>query len=308
MKSIEAKVGAFVVISAVTLGVSVYFVSKAAFGGNQVPYKVYLQYAGGLESGTSVLFGGITVGKVTALRPDPADPTRIEVDLDVKEGIPVNAQSVAKLGSITLMSGPVLEISTGSQDAPRLRADSVIPSQETISMDDMERKIAALADSAQNTLTSVQGDVNSVTSDARQLLANLNHVTGKANQKHVSGILRNADNMVGNADNMVAQLKPKVGATVDNINHTVSNMDGTIVAMRQPVQVDLEELRGTLEGTHDFVDDLQSLLQRNNLNITYTLENIRMATDNLNDLTESVKEQPWSLIRIRQPKDRRVPK
>jgi hypothetical protein len=33
-----------------------------------------------------------------------------------------------------------------------------------------------------------------------------------------------------------------------------------------------------------------------------------MATDNLNQLTESVKERPWSLVRIRQPKERNVPK
>ena len=38
------------------------------------------------------------------------------------------------------------------------------------------------------------------------------------------------------------------------------------------------------------------------------IENLRMATDNLNDLTEEVKERPWSLVRIKQPKDRQVPK
>ena len=30
--------------------------------------------------------------------------------------------------------------------------------------------------------------------------------------------------------------------------------------------------------------------------------------DNLNDAIGSVKERPWSLIRIKQPKDRKVPK
>jgi hypothetical protein len=32
-----------------------------------------------------------------------------------------------------------------------------------------------------------------------------------------------------------------------------------------------------------------------------------MATENLSDLTQSVKERPWSLIRIKQPQDRKVP-
>ena len=39
MKNIEAKVGAFVVISVIVLGVSIYYVSKSAFRGKQVPYR-----------------------------------------------------------------------------------------------------------------------------------------------------------------------------------------------------------------------------------------------------------------------------
>jgi hypothetical protein len=32
-----------------------------------------------------------------------------------------------------------------------------------------------------------------------------------------------------------------------------------------------------------------------------------VATDNLDQLTEQVKQRPWSLLRIRQPEDRKVP-
>ena len=50
------------------------------------------------------------------------------------------------------------------------------------------------------------------------------------------------------------------------------------------------------------------MVRTNSDNINYVLENIRKATDNLNDVTGSVKERPWSLIRITQPKDRKVPR
>ncbi|MGA9625309.1 MAG: hypothetical protein WBQ65_12625, partial [Bryobacteraceae bacterium] len=55
------------------------------------------------------------------------------------------------------------------------------------------------------------------------------------------------------------------------------------------------------------IADLQAAMRAKDMDINSTLENVRMATDNLNDLTESVKERPWSLIRIKQPKDRKVP-
>jgi ABC-type transporter Mla subunit MlaD len=300
MKSIEIKVGAFVVACAFLLAATIYYVSGSQLRGKEVPYRTYLRYAGGLEPGTGVLFGGISVGKVTAVHPDATDPTRIEISLSVKQGTPLNAKSVAKLGSVSLMSSPVVSITTGSNDAARLPPGAVIPSLETVSVDELQRKIVALADSAQSTLAEVKIDINNVAGDARHVLANLNHATGKANQEHVAAILKNADSMT-------AQLSSKIGPTIDNVNTTVSNADGTITAIRDPLQSDLAELRRTLDTTHDFVGNLQSLLSANSENISYSLENVRMTTDNLNDLTQSVKERPWSLIRIKQPEDRKVP-
>jgi lipase chaperone LimK len=92
------------------------------------------------------------------------------------------------------------------------------------------------------------------------------------------------------------------------VNATVVNANGTITALRGPSQADLAELQKTLEQTRGLINNLQVLVRANTQNTTYTIENLRMATDNLNELTESVKERPWSLVRIKQPKDRNVPK
>ena len=75
----EAKVGAFVLICAAILLITVYRVTSAQIRGARVSYKTYLRNAGGLEPGADVLFGGITVGDVTAVRPDAQDPTRIKI-------------------------------------------------------------------------------------------------------------------------------------------------------------------------------------------------------------------------------------
>lgn len=307
MKNVEAKVGLLVLVCAFVLGVTVYYVTHAEFGQEQVPYKVYLRNAGGLEAGTQVLFGGMAVGKVTRLQPDSADPTRIEISLTVRQGTPINTRSVAKVGTTSLMGGPVVSITTGSNEAPRLPSGAVIPSQEPISMDEMMRKVAALTDSAQVTLASVRTDLDRVSGDAQHLLANLNSLTDKTNQNRVAAIL-------SNVDSMTAQLSSKIGPTVDNVNATVANVDatvtnanGTITALREPMQADLNQLHRTLEETHNFIGNLQALLYANDQNVSESLENIRMATDNLNDLLESVKERPWSLVRIRQPRDRKVP-
>ena len=79
-------------------------------------------------------------------------------------------------------------------------------------------------------------------------------------------------------------------------------------SLRGPSEADLAELQRTLVQTRELVNSLQVLVRANTQNTTYTLENLRMATDNLNQLSESIKERPWSLVRIRQPKERNVPK
>jgi hypothetical protein len=49
-------------------------------------------------------------------------------------------------------------------------------------------------------------------------------------------------------------------------------------------------------------------VKANDYKIDDTIENLRTATENLDQLTDSVKQRPWSLIRIKQPADRKVPK
>jgi phospholipid/cholesterol/gamma-HCH transport system substrate-binding protein len=317
----ETKVGAFVLVAAAILLITIYKVSTATISGARVSYKTYFRYAGGLEPGADVLFGGIKVGSVTAVRPYAEDPTRIEILVDIKVGTPLNANSVAKLGSVTVVTSPVISISTGSNDAPRLPPGSVIPSQETVSVDDMERKFATLADSAHSLLSSVQKDVDDTTGDARKLIANLNDMTGKPNQQHVQEILANADALVARMspklDQMSDQISKltqnandvmaKVGPAVDNANATVSNANETITKLREPLQADLAELNKTLEEARGMLVDLRMATRAKDQDFTYTLENVRTITDNLNDLTESLKQRPWSMIRIRQPKDRQVP-
>lgn len=195
-------------------------------------------------------------------------------------------------------------------ESPRLPPGSVIPSEETLSVDDAERKVVALADSAHTLMDALQTDVK----DAQRLIANLNDITGKPNQQRVANILANADTIVARTSPKIDQISDqlvklandangvvsKMGPAVDNVNATVSNANETITSLRQPTQADLAEVKKTLT-------ELQVQLRAKDQDLTYTIENVRMITDNLNELTESVKERPWSLVRIREPKDRKVP-
>src|SRR5579862_7940076 len=306
--STEAKVGAFVLGSVAVLAFAIIRLLDAQLSGHVVPYHTYLQYAGGLESGAAVLFGGINVGRVTAVRPAASDPTKIEILLDVKEGTPVNEKSVAKLGLVSVMSGAALSITTGSNDAKRLGPGATIPSQEAASLDEITNKMAVVADNANGLITEVRGELQGISGDAHTLLANLNSVTGQPNQQKIRAALDNVNAMLATERPKIDRLTDQLNALSQHADETIQNVNGTVSDVREPVRKDLAELQSTLLQTKQLLAEMQVLVRANDYKIDDTIENLRMATENLGQLTESVKQQPWSLIRIKQPQDRKLPK
>jgi phospholipid/cholesterol/gamma-HCH transport system substrate-binding protein len=318
----DTRVGAFVIGSFVLLGLAVYWVGNEQWGHHTATYKTYLRYAGGIGAGAEVLFGGIDAGRVSAVQAWEQDPTYIEILLDVKEGTPVNQKSVAKLGSVSLMSNPAVSITTGSHDAPLLKAGQTISSEETVSLDDMTRKLSGIADNADELIVQVQKDLKQISGRADVLLSNLNDLTGPANRYQVAGILSQANALLAaqspRIDRITAQIESlshdadevvkKTGPLLDHADGAVVNLNATVDQVRDPAKEDLVALKSTMDQAKSLMTGLQMLVRTNGDNIRDALENIRIATENLDQLTDETKQRPWSLIRIRQPPDRRVPK
>ena len=317
----EMKVGVFVIVCLLLLGITVYYVGDQQWGRHVTRYKTYLRYAGGIGSGSEVLFGGVAVGRVKAVQAWDKDPTRIEILLDVNEGTPVNRKSVASLGQVTLMASPAVSITTGAQDAERLRAGETVASQETVSFDDMTRKLAGLADSSESLIVEVQSELKDIGGQAKVLLANLNGMTGAANRAKIAAILTQVNTLIASeapkleriTDQMLQVTKnadaatAKAGPLLEHADAAVANVNQTIDQLRDPIRQDLAQLNSTLEQAKSLIASLQSGVRAKDDDIRETLENLRVASENLDQFTDQVKQRPWSLIRIRQAKDRKVP-
>jgi len=298
----EAKVGAFVLASLAILTATTLYLANALFSGSNVSYRTYLKYAGGLEAGAPVLFGGIKAGTVTSVRPWQSDPTRIEILVALKQGTPVNEKSIAKLGSVSVVSEPALLVSTGANDAPRVAPDQIIASQETVSLDEIAGKLAVVTDNANGLITQVKGELGNISGDAQRLLLTLNSVTSDERPK----IDRIADQLLSltqHADTLMAKIGPVIGHADD----TIQNVNGTVSGLREPIRTDLAELQTTLQQAKNLLADIQGVVRTNDFKIDDTVENLRVATDNLGQLTDQLKQRPWSLIRTKQPRDRKLP-
>ena len=157
-------------------------------------------------------------------------------------------------------------------------------------------------------ITEVQGELQGISGDARTLLANLNSVTGQTNQQKIRVLLDNVNAMLATERPKIDRLTDQLNALSQHADETIQNVNGTVSDVREPVRKDLTELQNTLLEAKQLLSGMQVLVRANDYKIDDTIENLRTATENLDQLTESVKQRPWSLIRVKQPEDRKVPK
>jgi ABC-type transporter Mla subunit MlaD len=236
------------------------------------------------------------------------DPTRIEILLEVRKDTPLNEKSVAKLGFVSIMNSAALSITTGSNDAQRLSPGSIVPSQEAASLDEIAGKLATVADSANTLITQAQGELNDISGNVNHLLANLDTMTGERNQKKVQAILDNVDGLIANERPKIDRLTDQLAKVSEHADDTIQNVNGTVTDLRDPMRKDLAELQTTLQQAQGLLQSVQTVVRANDYKIDDTVQNLREATDNLNQFTNSLKQRPWSLVRIKQPADHQVPK
>ena len=99
----------------------------------------------------------------------------------------------------------------------------------------------------------------------------------------------------------------KAGPVVDHADGAIQNVNATVGDLHEPMRKDLVELQNTLNEARSLLANMQVMMRANDNKIDDTMENLRLATDNLDQLTDSLKQRPWSLVRIKQEKDRKVP-
>ncbi len=317
----EVKVG-IVVVSAMTIFVVVFLsVATVQLSGSKVEYHTYFKFAGGLDSGTLVRFGGRKAGVISDVHPAPDDPTTNEVVFQIREDVPVNAMSLAKIGSLNALGDNYLEITPGTKEAKRLPPGSTIPSQEMTSFSDITAKVAEVTDTANDVLLKVRDDVTLLVEDLRVLTGNLQDLTNDKNRQNIESMLDSANNMfetqgpkvdrittqisemLVRVDETIAQMK-RVGETADE---TVANVNRTVDETREPIKKDIAELEATLVQAREMLEDVRALVTVNDANISETIENFRATSENLEQFSDEIRQRPWSLLRTKPKADRAVP-
>ena len=174
------------------------------------------------------------------------------------------------------MTAPALMITTGSNEAGRLSTGGVVPSAESVSLEELEGRVAKLAESADALVVEVRRAVPALTGDAQTLLANLKQITGEQNQKRIEQTLGTLNTLLDRESPKIAQITDQISVlakhadsvvgsvepVVKHVDQAVTDVDNTVTALRETLTKDLTELENTLQEPHTVLERDPNVLAR----------------------------------------------
>jgi phospholipid/cholesterol/gamma-HCH transport system substrate-binding protein len=335
----RAIVGLFIAVC----GVLLFGTLLAIWGGiasSGTRYRTFFKFAGGIQPGTAVRYEGLRIGRVERVQVDPTDTSRIEVDVLVDRRTPVNSTSVARVSSLGPLSDNYIEISAGQNGATASVPGSVLPSAETFNLAQLGDLIQGLAPQVQSTLAKLDKNLDGL----QTTVARANDLLNDENRTHVSELIARADDLVNetNRTNLASSLaqihqllddvKPKLSASLTNVqdvtgkmaplledvkmatnraDRMLAHLDEVLAENRGDLHASLGELHNALSKSTALLEQLQEVTSENSGNIDDILANMRMTTENLRSLSDTVRASPASLIRgtnFREHKPGEIPK
>jgi phospholipid/cholesterol/gamma-HCH transport system substrate-binding protein len=273
-------VGGFVLVLVVCAGLFAIWVAKFRGEVTYLPY--YTRFGGSvsqLRIDTTVLFGGIPVGRITDVRIDPENTELARVDFVVREGTPIRNDSEATPEIQSIAGGSVLQLSRGSSDAPLLP-----PGHEVKAVSSAIDQLVSKAPDIINKLSKIADNLNAMLSDDNRnavtaMLGNLRDLSVNLNghQEQLDSLLTNGNVAVQNfaeagvqMRDLASQLNKNQGALTSDarqairsfndmsisLKTTAEQFDGLVADNREPIK---QFTGGALYEATDLIAQLREL-------------------------------------------------
>jgi phospholipid/cholesterol/gamma-HCH transport system substrate-binding protein len=250
-------------------------------------YRALFTSVAGLSLGDDVRYGGLPVGTITSLELAPDDPTRLLVTFRVKRSTPVKTDTRATITQLGLLGEPYLNLQPGSRDAAVLPAGSMVPSENTLNVQDALSRLAGFFDRADTllqlverasrggsferldrTLARVETLVETTSKGSEQVFGQLDRATTR-----MTSLLDRTDRLVSSVDTTLRTAGPGLSTT------------------QREATAALRELRVLLADTRDALQQGGGLEQ--------LVHNLSVTSENMAKLTSRLEQDPTSVLRRR---------
>jgi len=267
-------------------------------------YKKYIAYfkgesLSGLEQGTSVKFNGVPIGKVEKITYLPNDLSRVRVQMKVQEDFPMKKDMFATTDAMGITGLKYIEISGGSDSSALLKPGSEIPT-----------KVSMIA--------TITGKAEALAGKIEVLLNNLNRISNPDSLRSIKVVIDNMASITNEVKGFVGTVTPKVDRMASSGQEIISKMDSiatdvhsfTTTFSSNVSGAQLGQIMARIDSTavsmKNLSDNLSLMIRQTREDFTVSLENIREASENANQLSKIVAENPSLLLKGETQRERGV--
>lgn len=285
-------VGIFVLSALVVLLAVLYKLTGRV--GDSDPYHVIYGNITGLADGSRVTYEGYQVGFVAGVQPEQGEAgTRYRVELRVKRGWRIPADSVARIYSAGLLAETVINIEEGesrerlapgaeiagvqggdlfaalgdiADDLGGLSRDGIRPL-----LDNLNRTVSGIGGELETRVPRILGDMESMVRKLDQSADGLTRMLDAGNTRRVGNIIADVETTARNFRELSASLQGTqaqldtllgdahgiVGDNRDDLRETVQALRRTLDSVAREVDGILYGLEGTSRNMHEFSRELR---------------------------------------------------
>jgi phospholipid/cholesterol/gamma-HCH transport system substrate-binding protein len=294
-KAQSIRVGLFAAITLTLFGVVLIVFGGLRFWEHSDHYRVVFDSSViGLESGAEVYMNGIKVGSVGSIDVAPEDIRKVSVDIKIKRGTPVHADTRAMLQFAGITGLKVIDLRDGTSATPPLSPGSEIAVGKGI-LDKLETQAQTLADES-TSLMKRAGDVMQRAGDVMQRATVLTDSLIAATAPAKVAATNLAD-MSGSLKAMVDENRSALRGTLAAVKHTATGaselLDGQVTQL--------------FAGAGDVVSELKKLLSANEGQLRAAMFDLRQASRSFKEMARDVRQRPSRLLFSSTPSERQLP-
>ncbi|KON79647.1 MlaD family protein [Azoarcus sp. PA01] len=258
------------------------------FSDERQPTRDYILESRGSVTGLNVegqvRYRGMSAGKVTDIRLDPQDPSKILVDISIREDLPITRSTRARLGYQGVTGIAYVQLDDSEEnpvpltgDPPRLVLEPGLMEQLTDSTLDAMKRVTMIADQLalflsddnlgrlRNTLQrldSAAAGIDRTFADAPATLAAIRSALNQDNLQKFATTLANLEQASGDVVPAVAEMRTlmaRLQSTAENLDAaTAATGEGLIDNTLPQLNALLKELTGTSRRLGSLIEEVQA--------------------------------------------------
>lgn len=262
--------------------------SCGVFSADPVTVQAQFKNSVGLYEGNTVAVLGITIGKVTEIRPQG---THVLATLEIDPDVAVPAEAVAALVSPSVVTDRHVELTPAYKSGPKLRDGDLIPLDRTRTPVEIDRVIA-VADKLAAELARTDESGKGLVKDGIDVLS--------ANLKGNGGKIRRSIKAMASAIGAVTQDRDALTGLIENVDvltAAAAKNDKTIRSFSQRLTTASElfaenspEFGRLMKRINGLLDQADTLLRENRSTLRSLVSRARTTVGTLNDNSRELAE------------------